>query len=243
MDIAHTPDADATPDALFDFDIHDLAVSSEDTLLRKSRADSASSTSEPDEADGNADNRSHILDISDAISQIIEPLPSDVRATLDDLMPAELVECTYMEVQFLHPAAADLYDKQPQYADDAGWDLRFPEDVTIEARETKRLHLGLAVACYADSEHLAPAACTMIPRSSIVNTPLRMANSIGLIDAGYRGELLAVVDNCSDEPYEVKRGSRLFQLVGRSLLPFQWGAVEQLPDTERGEEGFGSTGV
>ena len=83
----------------------------------------------------------------------------------------------------------------------------------------------------------------MIPRSSIVNTPLRMANSIGLIDAGYRGELIAVVDNCSDEPYEVKCGSRLFQLVGRSLLPFQWTAVEQLPDTERGNDGFGSTGI
>ena len=259
---------DETPTELFDFDVNALKIQDDDVerLKRGGSSPSSGSVNEKvhdsdggDSGDSNgsgggsgdgtdddatgATTRNHILDISDTISQIIEPLPSDVRATLDELMPTELVECTYMQVKFLHPATPNLYEKQPQYVDDAGWDLFFPEDITIAARETKRIHLGVAVACYSDSEYFTGSACMMIPRSSIVNTPLRMANSIGLIDAGYRGELIAVVDNCSDEPYEVKCGTRLFQLVGRSLLPFQWTAVEQLPDTERGNDGFGSTGT
>ena len=81
-----------------------------------------------------------------------------------------------------------------------------------------------------------------MPRSSIAKTPLRMANSVGLIDCDYRGELIAAVDNRGDAPFEVKRGTRLFQLVGRHMLPFRWRFVEELSRTERGAGAFGSTG-
>ena len=52
-----------------------------------------------------------------------------------------------------------------------------------------------------------------MPRSSISKTPLRLANSIGLIDGGYRGEIMACCDNIKDYEYTIEKGQRLFQLL------------------------------
>ena len=90
---------------------------------------------------------------------------------------------------------------------------------------------------------LEPCSYMLFPRSSISKTPLRLSNSIGLIDSGYRGELLAVVDNISSEKYEVKKGDRLFQIVNKDLVPFEEIVeTEKLDETDRGDGGFGSTG-
>lgn len=86
-----------------------------------------------------------------------------------------------------------------------------------------------------------PNSCLLMPRSSIIKTPLRLSNSIGLIDAGYRGELMAVVDNRSSEPFSIKKGDRLFQLVRGDLKPFSFEVVEELEESSRGKGGFGST--
>ena len=81
------------------------------------------------------------------------------------------------------------------------------------------------------------------PRSSISKTPLRLANSVGIIDSGYRGELMAVVDNISKEDYVVEEGQRLFQICSNTLLPFSnIKIVEELNNTVRCAGGFGSTG-
>ena len=69
-----------------------------------------------------------------------------------------------------------------------------------------------------------------------------MANSVGIIDHGYRGNIMAKVLNTSNEPYQVKKGERLFQLCMPTLVPFGVRFVDQLDVTERGEGGFGSTG-
>jgi dUTP pyrophosphatase len=69
-----------------------------------------------------------------------------------------------------------------------------------------------------------------------------MANSIGLIDAGYTGHIIAVVDNNSDEDYTIKRGDRLFQLVSPTLKDIKVKMVECLDTTARGVRGFGSSG-
>ena len=81
-----------------------------------------------------------------------------------------------------------------------------------------------------------------MPRSSLSKTPLRLANSVGLIDAGYRGEIMAAVDNIKDFAYEVEIGQRLFQIVAMdgSAIHFELGA--HLSETNRGTDGFGSTG-
>tara|TARA_Y100000817_G_scaffold134996_1_gene105752 strand:- start:121 stop:687 length:567 start_codon:yes stop_codon:yes gene_type:complete len=82
------------------------------------------------------------------------------------------------------------------------------------------------------------------PRSSISKTPLRLANSVGIIDAGYRGELIAVFDNTSNEPVEIEPYTRLVQACRPDLMPFSVKLVENDFDkTERGSGGFGSTGV
>jgi dUTP pyrophosphatase len=81
-----------------------------------------------------------------------------------------------------------------------------------------------------------------MPRSSIAKTPLRLSNSIGLIDGGYRGEIMAAVDNIKNEDYTVEPGQRLFQLVAMDGSPIHFELVDDLSDTTRGSGGFGSTG-
>jgi dUTP pyrophosphatase len=82
-----------------------------------------------------------------------------------------------------------------------------------------------------------------MPRSSIAKTPLRLSNSIGLIDAGYRGEIMAAVDNIKNEAFTVTPGQRLFQLVAMDGSPIHFDIVDALSDSSRGMGGFGSTGT
>ena len=67
-----------------------------------------------------------------------------------------------------------------------------------------------------------------MPRSSISKTPPRLCNAIGLIDAGYRGEIMAAVDNIKQESYEVEKGQRLFQLVSMDGGPVYFELVDIL---------------
>jgi len=82
----------------------------------------------------------------------------------------------------------------------------------------------------------------LLPRSSIFKTPLMMANSVGVIDSSYRGELMAPVRSNGVE-YDVACGERLFQIVAPDMGWIREVVlVESLPETVRGEGGFGSTG-
>lgn len=92
-------------------------------------------------------------------------------------------------------------------------------------------------------KHNVPMPCLLVPRSSISGTNFRLANSIGLIDSGYRGEVKAKVDVLSNGVVEM--GSRLFQICSHDFMP--WDSVlivDELPpaNDDRGEGGFGSTG-
>ncbi len=135
----------------------------------------------------------------------------------------------------------DLYEDHGHFhAGDAGLDLYVPNDVTINPGETKII--DLEIQC----EPAHGVAYWLMPRSSITKTPLRMSNSMGLIDAGYRGTIKAPVDyifrSITDEPYTIKRGTRLFQLVAADLKGMSFELVDELSETTRGEGGFGSTG-
>ena len=127
---------------------------------------------------------------------------------------------------------------------DSGFDIFFPQKVVCKAGETTKIKLGLACAVFRHSERGdIPTPYYVYPRSSISKTPLRLANSVGIIDSGYRGELMAVVDNISKEDYVVEEGQRLFQICSNTLLPFSNIKITQeLNNTERGAGGFGSTG-
>ena len=83
----------------------------------------------------------------------------------------------------------------------------------------------------------------ILPRSSMgVKTPLRLSNSVGLIDSGYRGELGVIYDNTSDNDYKVNAGDRIAQLLVMPSYRFQAKVVDILADSDRGESGFGDSG-
>ncbi|SUZ82935.1 uncharacterized protein METZ01_LOCUS35789 [marine metagenome] len=130
-----------------------------------------------------------------------------------------------------------MYDNHGHFHDgDAGLDLFVINEQTISAGETTLIHLQIACENTENRPYL------VMSRSSIGKTPLRLANAVGLIDAGYRGEIMAVVDNIKKEDYTVEPGQRLFQLVAMDGSPIYFELVEELSDTTRGGGGFGSTG-
>ena len=140
-------------------------------------------------------------------------------------------------------AVSELYTGLSHYHEgDSGLDLFFPETITIEAGETKLINLRIKCEAWKNEKTPETYSYYLYPRSSIWKTPLRMANSVGIIDAGYRGDLMVAVDNRSDESYQVERGQRLFQICGPTLSKNNsFEIVNKLSDTNRGEGGFGST--
>ena len=85
----------------------------------------------------------------------------------------------------------------------------------------------------------------LLPRSSIYRSGVMMANSVGVIDASYRGTLKAPVTNLNEHTYpNVQQGTRLFQICAPGLEKIsEIRIVNSLPNTTRGEGGFGSTGI
>jgi dUTP pyrophosphatase len=75
------------------------------------------------------------------------------------------------------------------------------------------------------------------------NTKLRLSNQTGIIDYDYRGEIIALVDNFDSKDYIIKKNERLFQLVFPNLKPFKVKLVDEIDETNRGSNGFGSTGT
>ena len=142
-----------------------------------------------------------------------------------------------LRIKAFNDRAKELYENHSYFhTGDAGLDLFVVVNQTIPAKSTKPI--PLQIAC----ENLDNKAYYLFPRSSISKTPLRLANSIGLIDAGYRGELIGMVDNIYDKDFQVKRGERYFQLVAVDSSPVEFELVDELSVSSRGEGGFGSTG-
>ena len=142
-----------------------------------------------------------------------------------------------LRIKPLNKIARSMYENHGHFHDgDAGLDLYVLEDIDFNPGETKPIKLG--ISC----EPVDGVAYYLFPRSSISKTPLRMSNSIGLIDAGYRGEIMAMCDNIKTESYTVKKGQRLFQLVASDSSSIHYELVEELQMTTRGKGGFGSTG-
>tara|TARA_B100001250_G_C19773922_1_gene778619 strand:- start:1068 stop:1505 length:438 start_codon:yes stop_codon:yes gene_type:complete len=142
-----------------------------------------------------------------------------------------------LRIKSLNKNVKEMYLNHGHFHDgDAGIDLFIVEKQTIKSGETSLIHLG--IAC----ENIEQKPYLLMPRSSISKTPLRLCNSIGLIDAGYRGEIMAAVDNIKDVSYTVDVGDRLFQLVAMDGSSISFSLVGELSSSDRGEGGFGSTG-
>ena len=142
-----------------------------------------------------------------------------------------------LKIRPFNAEVKQMYENHGHFHDgDAGLDLFVINEQTISAGETTLIHLQIACENTDNKPYL------VMSRSSIGKTPLRLANAVGLIDAGYRGEIMAVVDNIKTEDYTVEPGQRLFQLVAMDGSPIHFELVEELSDTTRGGGGFGSTG-
>jgi len=142
-----------------------------------------------------------------------------------------------LKIKPLNDTARTLYQNHGHFHDgDAGLDLYVLEEQVFSPGETKLIKLG--ISCEPEDGK----AYFLLARSSISKTPLRLANSIGLIDGGYRGEIMAPCDNIKDFEYTVEKGQRLFQLVAADCSAISYTIEEELSDTSRGTGGFGSTG-
>jgi dUTP pyrophosphatase len=121
---------------------------------------------------------------------------------------------------------------------DAGYDLRAAEPVSLPPGERASVGTGIAVAI--PDGH----AGLVLPRSGLaMKHGIALVNAPGLIDAGYRGELRVLLLNTDrEETFEVEAGDRIAQLVIVAHATPELVEVERLPDSTRGEGGFGSSG-
>lgn len=122
---------------------------------------------------------------------------------------------------------------------DAGLDLRAAEDATLFVGCRKTVRCGIRIAL---PEGTVGMVC---PRSGIAaKHGITVVNAPGIIDEGYRGEVCVVLLNTDDsEPFHIKKGDRIAQLVVVPYVRCEVEQVEELDETERGENGFGSSGV
>jgi len=136
-----------------------------------------------------------------------------------------------------------LYTNHQHYnPGDSGLDLFCPEDIIIGPGETMKIDLQIQCEALHDNIENNNVSYYLYPRSSIIKTPLRLANSVGIIDAGYRGNIIACVDNIKNYEFKIEKGSRLFQVCGPTLEPIEIRVVNELSNSQRGSGGFGSTG-
>jgi dUTP pyrophosphatase len=139
-----------------------------------------------------------------------------------------------LQVKLLHPAA-----RLPMraHAGDAGADLFSVEEVIIPPGERRDVGTGIALAIPAGFGGFVQ------PRSGLAfKHGIMVVNSPGLIDAGYRGEVRVSLYNSGAEPFAVKAGDRIAQLVIQKVEEPVYTAADELPETGRGAGGFGSSG-
>ena len=127
----------------------------------------------------------------------------------------------------------------PAYATEgaAGMDVVSAEDVTIAPGARHAVATGLAMAIPHGFE------IQVRPRSGLaLKHGITVPNTPGTIDSDYRGELKVILINHGADPFEIRRGDRVAQLVLAPVTRGSWLIVDELDSTERGEGGFGSTG-
>jgi dUTP pyrophosphatase len=110
--------------------------------------------------------------------------------------------------------------------------------VVLQPGERRRISTGIRIA-------LPPGYEAQVrPRSGLADRyGLSMVNAPGTIDSDYRGIIQVILVNLGQEPITIRRGDRIAQLVIAPVVRAVWQEVESLPETERAEGGFGSTGV
>ncbi len=128
----------------------------------------------------------------------------------------------------------------PVYAKpgDAGADLRSVEKLTLKAGSRALVRTGVSIA-------LPDGYVALVhPRSGLAaKYGVTVLNTPGTVDAGYRGEIMVTLYNTDSEDFKIEVGDRIAQLLVQEVSRAKFVAVERLPDSSRGEQGFGSTGA
>ena len=139
-------------------------------------------------------------------------------------------------IKLLHP---DAIVPAHAYGDaDAGVDLASVEDVALGAGERALVPTGISVAIPRGYGGFVQPRSGLAARHGITLT-----NSPGLIDSNYRGEIRVIVQNTGKEEFRIGKGDRIAQLVIMPVEHAEFDVVSELPDSDRGEGGFGSSGV
>ena len=139
-------------------------------------------------------------------------------------------------IKILNPAATP---PAHAYGDgDAGVDLTSVLDITVSTGERMLVPTGIAVAIPRGFGGFVQ------PRSGLAaKHGITLTNSPGLIDSNYRGEIIVILQNTGQDDFIIRVGDRIAQLVIMPVEHAEFEAVEVLPESERGEGGFGSSGV
>jgi dUTP pyrophosphatase len=137
-----------------------------------------------------------------------------------------------LKIKKLHPDA-----KVPKFANktDAGMDLYSIEDIIILPNHRTLVKTGLSM------EFPEGYVALVWDKSGVAKNGLTKIG--GVIDAGYRGEYKIMLHNISSKSYEIKKGQKIAQILIQPIIQPQIEVVEELSDSERGDGGFGSTGL
>lgn len=121
---------------------------------------------------------------------------------------------------------------------DAGWDLFSSEDAIISPGETVKVHTGIGISLPEGTFGGIYARSGLATKCG-----LRPANCVGVCDSQYVGEYIVPLHNDSRETQEIHSGDRIAQLIVQPYVTCKFDLVDDLEETERGADGFGSSSV
>lgn len=129
---------------------------------------------------------------------------------------------------------------------DAGFDIYLPTKHILQVNACNKIDMGITCSAKLVTKGYAyNTGYYMYPRSSLSKTSLRLANSVGIIDSGYRGKLIGMFD-CLNDEVSIEKYDRLVQISAPGLVPIYAELVDTVEElgerTLRGDGGFGSTG-
>ena len=142
----------------------------------------------------------------------------------------------------------ESHNNQSTYYPNSGFDIFFPDDVVVEGGKVEFIKMNIICEMRMHNSEISqtgfyPTGYYSYPRSSISKTPLMLANSVGIIDSGYRGEIIGAFRNLSSSNYTIEKHSRLLQICAPDLRPIDVILVDEpfFNNTGLGSRCFGLT--
>lgn len=122
-------------------------------------------------------------------------------------------------------------------SDDAGYDLRAAEDYTLNPNEIHIIKTDIGIALPIGTYG------AVVSRSGLASKGIVVNNAPGIIDRNYRGNIGVILRNQTDSPFQIHAGDRIAQLIVCPYINVTWIERDSLESTDRGDNGFGSSGI